>query len=304
MRRSLIEPSSARASLAKSRARAIGSPWKLPPVITRPPPVASASSVGDAALGEDERVVGRAVDLDVEDAPEVVERVADGAVDLGHAAQRVRVLDLVGRRRGGPLERRVAQEVAQLGRDRDLARMRPGELVRRGERHVRPEQRLDADIAAATLAVRASRSASASSSAPIAVISCVPLRSARPSFASSVSGSRPTSRERDRAAGIDCPPNSTCAAPDQRQREVGERGEVAGRPDGALGRHDRVDAEREEREQAIDELGPAAAVAEGEGVRPQQEHRPDDLARRTARRRRPHGSSGGSPGAAPRRPGR
>ena len=52
--------------------------------------------VGDPAAREDERVVGRRVELDVEDAAQVVERVADRAVDLRHAAQRVRVLDLVG----------------------------------------------------------------------------------------------------------------------------------------------------------------------------------------------------------------
>src|SRR4051812_34885750 len=44
VRRSLIEPSSARASFAKSSASAIGSPWKLPPEITWPLPVARADS--------------------------------------------------------------------------------------------------------------------------------------------------------------------------------------------------------------------------------------------------------------------
>ena len=44
VRRSLIEPSSASASFAKSSASAIGSPWKLPPLMTRPPPVAIASA--------------------------------------------------------------------------------------------------------------------------------------------------------------------------------------------------------------------------------------------------------------------
>ena len=99
---------------------------------------------GHAAAREDERVVGRGVELDVEDAAQVVERVADRAVDLRHAAQRVRVLDLVRRGVMAVLEPAVAQEVAQLGGDGDLARVRPGELVRRGERDIGPEQRLDA----------------------------------------------------------------------------------------------------------------------------------------------------------------
>ena len=53
---------------------------------------------------------------------EVVEGVPDGAVDLGHAAQRVRVLDLVRRPVVRPLEARAAQQVAELAGDRDLAR--------------------------------------------------------------------------------------------------------------------------------------------------------------------------------------
>ena len=40
------------------------------------------SDIGHAAAGEDERVVGRRVELDVEDPPEVVERVAHRAMDL------------------------------------------------------------------------------------------------------------------------------------------------------------------------------------------------------------------------------
>ena len=62
----------------------------------------------------------------------------------GHAAQRVRVLDLVGRGVMAALELAVAQEMAELPGDGDLARMRPRELVGRGEGDVRAEQRLDA----------------------------------------------------------------------------------------------------------------------------------------------------------------
>ena len=60
---------------------------------------------------------------------------------------------------------------------------------------------------------------------------------------------------------------------------MSEGGQVARRPHRTLGRHDRVDPEREEGEEAVDELGPAAAVAEGQGVRAQQQHRPHDLTR-------------------------
>ena len=63
-------------------ARASGSPWKLPPEITSP-------------VREDERVVGGGIHLDVQHALQLVERVPHRAMDLGHAAQRVGVLDLV-----------------------------------------------------------------------------------------------------------------------------------------------------------------------------------------------------------------
>ena len=78
--------------------------------------------VGDPAAREDERVVGRRVELDVEDAPEVVERVPHGAVDLRDAAQRIRVLDLVGVAVVAGLEPAVAEQMTKLGGDRDLAR--------------------------------------------------------------------------------------------------------------------------------------------------------------------------------------
>ena len=108
------------------------------------------------------------VELDVEDPPEVIERIAHRAVDLRHAAQRVRVLDLVGRPVVGALDAAVAQQMAELAR-----RRRPGQdaagpagTPRRRPRPCRAAPRPIA--AAATLAVRTSRSASASSSAPIA----------------------------------------------------------------------------------------------------------------------------------------
>ena len=102
------------------------------------------------------------------------------------------------------------------------------------------------DIAAATLAVRTSRSASARSSAPSAPISWVPLSSARPSFGLERRAARGRPRAAPSAPARPAPSTSTCAAADQRQREVGERRQVPGRPEAALLRHDRVDARVEE----------------------------------------------------------
>ncbi len=70
---------------AKSSARASGWPWKLPPLIR----------IRGAVLGEeDARVVGHAVQLAREHLAHEGQRVARGAVHLGHAPQGVGVLHL------------------------------------------------------------------------------------------------------------------------------------------------------------------------------------------------------------------
>ena len=161
VRRSLIEPSSASASFAKSSASATGSPWKLPPrddvaVAGRP-----RIGVCDAAAR------GRSSGLSV------AAFISIASTRRGGPARRARRRG-PGARSGastgpGPcaaaggatLDRAVAEQPAQLRGDRDLAGVRPRRWYAVGERDVRAEQRLD-DIAAATLAVRSSRSASAS----------------------------------------------------------------------------------------------------------------------------------------------
>ena len=60
---------------------------------------------------------------------------------------------------------------------------------------------------------------------------------------------------------------------------MGERRKVARRAQAPLLGHDRMDPESQEVQQAIDEQRPAAAVAEGQGVRAEEQHRADDLAR-------------------------
>ena len=77
----------------------------------------------------------------------------------------------------------------------------------------------------------------------------------------------------------DVPVELDLAAPDERQREVRERRQVARGAHRALRRHDRMDAQPQEVEEALGHDRPSAGVPQGERVRPQQEHRPDDLAR-------------------------
>ena len=233
VRRSLIEPSSATASLAKSRARAIGSPWKLPPLMTRPPPVAIVSASATPPPG---KTSGLSV-AELSSMSRTRRRWSSASRTApwtcGTQRSEYGSWTLCAWPWWAALEPAVAQQVAQLGGHRDLAGMRPGQLVGRGERDVRARAAPRRDIAAATLAVRTSRSASARSSAPIALIIWVPLSSARPSLASRVSGSRPDlaqgdQRRHDLAVELDL------AAPDERQGEVGERREVARRADAAL----------------------------------------------------------------------
>ena len=67
------------------------------------------------------------------------------------------------------------------------------------------------------------------------------------------------------------------ALADERQRQVGERREVARRPDRAAGGHVRDDAAVQALEQELDRLDPRARVALGKRVRAQQHRRADDL---------------------------
>ena len=63
---------------------------------------------------------------------------------LRDASERVRVLDLVGIGVVALLERGSRQKGSHLGGDGRLARVRSRAMVGSRERHVRPEQRLDA----------------------------------------------------------------------------------------------------------------------------------------------------------------
>ena len=165
----------------------------------------------------------------------------------------------------------------QLGGHRDLARVGPGELVGRRERDVRPEQRLDGhrrDHAGRPhQPVRVGedeRPDRAHHLGPVEERQAL-LRLERQRLQAGVA---------QRLCGrLDGPIPLHLAQPDERQRQVRQRREVAGRPDAPLLRHDRVDPEAQEVEQAVHEERPAAAVAERERVGPQQQHRPDDLAR-------------------------
>ncbi len=62
------------------------------------------------------------------------------------------------------------------------------------------------------------------------------------------------------------------AAAEERQREMGERCEIAARADRATARHLRQQVMVEERQELVDEQGPHARMPFGQRVRPQDEH--------------------------------
>ena len=187
----------------------------------------------------------------------------------------------------GRLQARLAEEVAQLGGDLDLAGVRPGELVRRGERDVGPEERLDAHrrdrARRADEAIGVDEEERAEGRHELR-----PVQEGEALLRAQRQRLQPHLAEGDHRRHA-LPVQLDRPAPDERQGEMGERREVARRADGSLRRDDRVDPEPEEVEEAIHDERPGARVAEGEGVGPQQEHRPDDVAREAARRRRRHG---------------
>ena len=281
VRRSEIEPSSASASFAKSSASAIGSPWKLPPRDhqaaagrervgrRRTPPRGNTSGLSVAELSSMSRTRRRWSSAS-RTAPWTwgTQRSEYGSWTL--------CADAVVR----PLEARAAQQVAQLGR---RPRSGPGAAGRAGTaRRTRPRCPSSASTRHRRRDRRRARRAGRrrrASSAPSALISWVPLSSARPSLGSSVSGSRPA-RASATSAGTTCAVDLDLAAPDERQREVRERREVAGRarrspaparPGGCPRARKLADP--------VDEQRPAARVPERERVRPQQQHRAHDLAR-------------------------
>ena len=90
------------------------------------------------------------------------------------------------------------------------------------------------------------------------VICCVPLRSASPSLASRRSGARPSSAS---AAGTVERPAAElgAASADEGQRQVGKRREVSRCPHRALLGHERVEAQSQEVEEALDDGRPAPA---------------------------------------------
>ena len=217
------------AMASTSSASETGCPWKLPPETMR-------SSVRRRPAGCRWPRSPRPG----EHAPREGEAVARRAVHLGHAAERVGVLDLgavgvalddlavAAGARGGA---RPPRFWPGCGRTAWMAAMNGRWLPSSPSRVIAP----------ARSASSASASARSRASAPTAHIAWVPLTRARPSLASSTTGSRPGARQRG-APGQPLAAEEGLALADEDQREVGQRGEISRGADAASLGDDRDDA--------------------------------------------------------------
>ena len=114
-RRSLIEPSSEIADLQQIHGDRDRLTVEVAAGDDVPASCCNRVGVNICAVGEDQRVVGRGIDLDLEHSPDVGERIGHRAVDLRNAPYRIGILDLVRLAVMRAHELRVAQERTQLG---------------------------------------------------------------------------------------------------------------------------------------------------------------------------------------------
>ena len=198
-------------------------------------------------------------------------------MDLGYATQRVWVLDLVRRWVMAGHERRFAQEPAQLRGDGDLAGVGPRELVCGGVGHVGAQQRLATNrrghARGPGQSLRVGSHQRADGAHHLGAV-----EEGQPLLGLQLERFEVRRRQRfggghDATAHLHMPPTR------ERQGEMRQRGQIARCAHRTLRRHDRVDAEAQQIADSIDHDGPAAGVAEGQGVGPQQQHRPHHVAR-------------------------
>ena len=180
------------------------------------------------------------------------ERAFDGAEHLRHAAHGVRVLHAIAILVIA-MDLAVRQQQAEAARDFDLMRRAARFLNARVERRVAAGESVDRQRADDDGWRRAAFPRANSPSSASARLSCVPLISARPSFASSAIGSKPAAL-RHTSAPARRARRHRFAFADQAQRQMRERREIAGGADRAAFRNDRQHVVVEQREQRIDDL--------------------------------------------------
>ena len=234
--------------------------------------------VGDehVVVDEHERVVGRGVQLGRDHVVDVVEQVADGAVHLRRATERVGILHLV-----APAvrldDRRALEQAEQVRRRRLLPAKGAQRVDLRQEARARAVERLDGhragDVGRDLEPARAHEAERADGCHELrAVDERQPLLRAKLQRLETDGGER-------FAAGQQPPFDPRIAFADEGQREVRERCQVAARAHGATARHDREHAAVEALDQQLHDLHAGSGIALRERVCPEQHRRAHDLRR-------------------------
>ena len=148
-----------------------------------------ADALGFDLIKKHQRVVGDGVGFPNEHERGMAQLVEAGADDLRLAAQAVRILDAVARRMRRANRAPFEQPAIDGGGIR-LPRW-PRSAWMRASNGTSLARHASTDIAPATTAAASARSAANSPPSASAVDTCVPLRSASPSFGASLSGESP-----------------------------------------------------------------------------------------------------------------
>ena len=280
--RSEIEASPTLAAASESHASATGWPWKFPPERISPVSVEHDGIVRDRG------------ELYLEGLGAVAHHVPEGAVDLGSAPDRVRVLDDVVARAVGRQDFAACQESHQVPSRRQLTRVRAQPHDPGVEGAVGPEDGLDGERSRDVRDLGEPAALEAAST-PMAVMPCVPLMRARPSLASSTSGSRPHRRRASHGREtFASQPDLTLT--DDGKSEVCQRCEVTRRTERSLFGHDGKDVRFEHLDESQHDVASDSGVAERQDVRPQRKHGPDFLVRTVHFRPPPRAIGGGRAG--------
>ena len=249
-------------------------------------PVEVPAAPDVVVLDEHDRVVAHAVRLDREHVTNVPAGVARGAVHLRRAPERVGILDLMWRIPVRLADRRSGQERAQVRRARGLPRMGTQRLEPLVEGRVGAERGLDRhrcdDVGRPRERLRPGEREH-----PDREHALRPVHQREP-FLGFERERRQRLVRQHVAGGHRCRAvvgRQQAPEPDQREREAGERREIAGSPERSLLRDRRDHVAVQHLDHAIDHDLPHAGMAEREDVCAEQQHR----ARLLPRQRRSDG---------------
>ena len=227
----------------------------------------------DVALREDEGIVGGGAGFNFKGGEGMGERVADGAVDLGHAAEAIGVLQPRVVVAVGLANLAVGEQVAEMLGGGDLAGVGTSGMDAGIEWRGRAAESFEGhgagEVGEFGDAESANESESADGGDGLGAVE------ERESFFSFEGEGRAPGFEQGHGGGDGAAVLQDHAFADEGEGEVGQRGQIAAGADGATGGDDGVDPVIEEEEQGVDDRGPDAAEAFGEDVGAKQEHGAD-----------------------------